>query len=171
MAEPVYVVRCGCTFNPFLVTKNWAEAQLACEEYQAESSDEHLKGAFVDQFELGVERDDADCFNNVYQPYQDLDDDSVSAVEVKNQRPRCDITTPCSVSTDLLAFLNEPEGTMISRSNVFRAINKYIKDSELMDSAGKFRVDAELSKLLSVEVDDVLSLFSLPKHLRLLFSI
>ena len=63
----VYVVRDGCTFNPVLITMNLEQAKSVCDTYTTGSDDDHLNGAFVDEFKLGEPRHDEGHFNNIHQ--------------------------------------------------------------------------------------------------------
>jgi chromatin remodeling complex protein RSC6 len=76
----------------------------------------------------------------------------------------CIFTTPVAVSDELLAFLGQPKGNTISRSNVTKAISTYCKEHKLMNKQS-INADAPLRKLLSLKEGDQLTILNLQKYL------
>ena len=60
-------------------------------------------------------------------------------------------TTPTSISDNLCTFLKKPKGTLVARSNVTKAISKYIKSNNLFvpENKKQFIPDNNLSSILS----------------------
>jgi SWIB/MDM2 domain len=72
------------------------------------------------------------------------------------------------VTPELLAFLGEPEGTLIARTEVVKRINAYIKENSLKNK--KFiQLDEPLKKLLKPAEDEEVTYFSLCRLLSPLF--
>jgi upstream activation factor subunit UAF30 len=79
---------------------------------------------------------------------------------------------PVTISNELSAFLEIPEGTLISRTEVLRKIDGYVKkhDLQLPTDRRKINLDlaggVELRKLLGVPTDQPLSYFNLQTYLK-----
>ena len=60
-------------------------------------------------------------------------------------------TTPTSISDNLCTFLKKPKGTLVARSDVTKAISKYIKSNSLFvpENKKQFVPDNHLSSILS----------------------
>ena len=60
-------------------------------------------------------------------------------------------TTPTSISDNLCTFLKKPKGTLVARSDVTKAISKYIKSNNLFvpENKKQFIPDNNLSSILS----------------------
>jgi chromatin remodeling complex protein RSC6 len=71
------------------------------------------------------------------------------------------------ISEKLRVFLGLPEGQMVSRSSVTRAINKYVKDNELKhpDNGRVLVLDQKLRDLLEPPVDVQVTFLNLQKYL------
>lgn len=71
------------------------------------------------------------------------------------------------ISEKLRAFMGLPEGQLVSRSSVTRAINKYVKDNGLKDPEnGRVIVlDATLRDLLEPPADVEVTFLNLQKYL------
>lgn len=76
-----------------------------------------------------------------------------------------------SISTDLEKFLGKPSGTLMSRTQVTKEINAYIKKHKLQDPQhGKIiRPDKRLKNLLCVPTGEELTYFNLQKYMKHLF--
>ncbi len=76
-------------------------------------------------------------------------------------------TLPGLISDELSAFLKKEKGTMISRTDVTREINAYIKENNLQNPASRrfILADKKLSKLLNIDKSTPLSYFNLQKYL------
>jgi chromatin remodeling complex protein RSC6 len=71
------------------------------------------------------------------------------------------------ISEKLRVFLDLPEGQMVSRSSVTRAINKYVKDNELKhpDNGRVLVLDQKLRDLLEPPADVQVTFLNLQKYL------
>ena len=82
----------------------------------------------------------------------------------KQRKPRkCSgFASPMKVSNELCMFLGKPEGTLVSRTETTKFLNKYIKEHGLQQNENKsFLVpDEQLSGLLGINNDPV-NFFSL----------
>jgi hypothetical protein len=72
---------------------------------------------------------------------------------------------PQKVSEELCKFLGKPVGTQISRSNVTKEVNGYIKTHNLKNKHD-IKPDAALKKLLGVTDADALTYFNLQRYLN-----
>ena len=72
---------------------------------------------------------------------------------------------PTKVTEELCVFLGKPKGTLISRSNVTREINNYVKEKNLKNKHD-ITPDAALRKLLQVPEADQLTYFNLQRYLN-----
>jgi chromatin remodeling complex protein RSC6 len=72
---------------------------------------------------------------------------------------------PTKVTDELCVFLGKPKGTLISRSNVTREINNYVKEKGLKNKHD-IKPDAALKKLLRLTDADHLTYFNLQRYLN-----
>ena len=72
---------------------------------------------------------------------------------------------PTKVTDELNKFLGHPNGTLISRSNVTKQINNYVKEKELKNKHD-IKPDAALRKLLQVPETEQLTYFNLQRYLN-----
>ena len=72
---------------------------------------------------------------------------------------------PTKVTEELCVFLGKPKGTLISRSNVTREINNYVKEKNLKNKHD-IKPDAALKKLLSIGDGEPLTYFNLQRYLN-----
>jgi hypothetical protein len=72
---------------------------------------------------------------------------------------------PTKVTDELCKFLKHPAGTLISRSNVTKQINNYVKENNLKNKHD-ITPDAPLRKLLQVPETDQLTYFNLQRYLN-----
>ena len=72
---------------------------------------------------------------------------------------------PTKVTDELNKFLGHPNGTLISRSNVTKQINNYVKEKNLKNKHD-IKPDAALRKLLQVPEDQQLTYFNLQRYLN-----
>ena len=72
---------------------------------------------------------------------------------------------PTKVSDELNKFLGHPAGTLISRSNVTKQINNYVKEKGLKNKHD-IKPDAALKKLLQVPETEQLTYFNLQRYLN-----
>lgn len=96
----------------------------------------------------------------------------------KTERKRANARTnpngfakPTPITDELCAFLSLPSGSVMSRTDVTRKINAYIKEHNLNKPDNKRIIlpDAPLRKILGVEEGGEVSFFSLQKYLSRLF--
>ena len=89
--------------------------------------------------------------------------EAVDGVEVK--RAPSIFERPVQVTDELCAFLVKPKGTLMSRSEVTKAVNNYVKEKELKNKHD-IKPDAPLKKLLAIGDADPLTYFNLQRYLN-----
>ncbi len=72
---------------------------------------------------------------------------------------------PTKVTDELCKFLGHPAGTLISRSNVTKEVNNYVKTHNLKNKHD-IKPDAALKKLLQVPEGEQLTYFNLQRYLN-----
>jgi upstream activation factor subunit UAF30 len=72
---------------------------------------------------------------------------------------------PTKVTDELCVFLGKPKGTLMSRSEVTKAVNNYVKEKELKNKHD-IKPDAPLKKLLAIGDADPLTYFNLQRYLN-----
>ena len=72
---------------------------------------------------------------------------------------------PTQVSAELLTFLGKPAATLMSRSEVTKAVNEYVKAHNLKDKHA-INPDGPLRSLLSVPANENLTYFNLQRYLN-----
>lgn len=72
---------------------------------------------------------------------------------------------PVQVTDELCAFLSKAKGTLMSRSEVTKAVNVYVKEKNLKDKHA-ITPDAALKKLLAIPDGEPLTYFNLQKYLN-----
>ncbi len=89
------------------------------------------------------------------------------AAEGENAAPRKPsiFETPTALSPELCSFLGVAAGSKESRSNVTKAITKYVKDNNLKNKHS-ITPDAKLKALLSVKEGETLTYFNLQRYLN-----
>lgn len=72
-------------------------------------------------------------------------------VDPSKPRTHSGIAKPSAISDELCDFLGQPHGTQMSRIDVIRSVNKYIRENKLQNPEKKQTIlpDAKLQKLLS----------------------
>jgi chromatin remodeling complex protein RSC6 len=75
---------------------------------------------------------------------------------------------PTLISEELARFLGKPPGTMMPRTEVSRAINKYIQVNSLQDreNGRKINADEKLRNLLRINSSVELTYFNLQKYMK-----
>ena len=86
-----------------------------------------------------------------------------NGVEVK--RAPSIFERPTQVTSELLTFLARPAGTLMSRSEVTKAVNEYVKAHSLKNKHD-IKPDAPLRALLAIGVDEPLTYFNLQRYLN-----
>jgi chromatin remodeling complex protein RSC6 len=71
---------------------------------------------------------------------------------------------PVQVTDELCAFLAQPKGTLMSRSQVTKGVNNYVKENNLKNKHD-IKPDAALKKLLSID-QEPLTYFNLQRYLN-----
>lgn len=86
---------------------------------------------------------------------------------IPDRRPS-GFVTPSLISEELAQFLGKPVGTEMSRVDVSREINGYIRDNGLIDIHNHRNInpDENLRKLLRLREGDELTYFTLQKHMK-----
>jgi chromatin remodeling complex protein RSC6 len=87
--------------------------------------------------------------------------------EAKASRPASGFAKPTKLSDTLCTFLGVPSGTEMSRTDVTRVLNQYIKTNNLQDANDKRTIvpDAKLKSILDT-TDGILTYFTLQKHIK-----
>ena len=79
---------------------------------------------------------------------------------------------PMKISNDLCCFLNKEEGTELARTDVTKALIKYIEQHQLQDTTNKkiINPDTKLKYLLGLNDDDIstptITYFSIQKYMN-----
>jgi chromatin remodeling complex protein RSC6 len=90
--------------------------------------------------------------------------------KIREKKPRkpSGFVLPVPVSPELSRFLQLPEGSRISRTEVTKYLIYYIKENQLIDPENKTRVvpDAALNELLGPDIDlNTLTRFTIQKYM------
>ena len=87
--------------------------------------------------------------------------------EAKASRPASGFAKPTKLSDALCSFLGVPSGTEMSRTDVTRVLNQYIKTNSLQDTNDKRTIvpDAKLKSILDT-TEGHLTYFTLQKHIK-----
>ena len=72
---------------------------------------------------------------------------------------------PVQITEELCSFLAQPKGTLMSRSQVTKAVNNYVKEHDLKNKHD-IKPDAALKKLLLVPDTESLTYFNLQRYLN-----
>jgi len=72
---------------------------------------------------------------------------------------------PVQVTDELCSFLGKPKGTLMSRSEVTKGVNGYVKEKNLKNKHD-ITPDASLKKLLQIADGDSLTYFNLQRYLN-----
>ena len=88
----------------------------------------------------------------------------VEGEEVKPRTPSI-FERPVQVTDELCTFLAKAKGTLMSRSEVTKAVNVYVKEKNLKDKHA-ITPDAALKKLLAIPDGEPLTYFNLQKYLN-----
>jgi len=72
---------------------------------------------------------------------------------------------PTKVTEELLTFLGKPKETLLSRSEVTKAVNNYVKEKGLKNKHD-IKPDAALKKLLAIGEGEPLTYFNLQRYLN-----
>jgi len=101
--------------------------------------------------------------------------DKMKKVVEKAERKRANARTspsgfakPAKISDELCAFLAVPKGTEMSRTNITRHINQYVKTHKLFKQDNKTVIlpNPALKKLLGCKDDDTVTYFNLQRWLK-----
>jgi chromatin remodeling complex protein RSC6 len=101
--------------------------------------------------------------------------EKMKKVAEKAERKRANARTspsgfakPAKISDDLCAFLSVPKGTEMSRTDVTRHINQYVKTHKLFKQDNKRVIlpNAALKKLLGCKDTDTVTYFNLQRWLK-----
>ena len=89
----------------------------------------------------------------------------------KPKRAPSGFAKPALISDELCAFLEQPKGTEMARTEVTKHLTKYIKEHSLQDQANKRKIlpDKKLGKLLNVGKNDEVTYFNLQKYMKVHF--
>lgn len=104
--------------------------------------------------------------------------DRMKKLVEKTERKRANARTspsgfakPTKISDEMCAFLGVEKGTEMSRTDVTRRINAYVKANNLNDPNNKRIIvpDTKLRKILGVGPNEYPSYFQLQKHIKIHF--
>jgi chromatin remodeling complex protein RSC6 len=90
---------------------------------------------------------------------------------VNGENKKSGFAKPTQLSPELYEFLGIPDTELLSRTDVTRHINKYVKDNNLQkpDERKVILPDEKLGKLLKIPDDVVLTYFNLQRYMKHLF--
>jgi chromatin remodeling complex protein RSC6 len=91
-------------------------------------------------------------------------EEGVEGAEAKPRVPSI-FERPVQVTEELCAFLSKPKGTLMSRSEVTKGVNGYVKEKNLKNKHD-ITPDASLKKLLQIADGDSLTYFNLQRYLN-----
>jgi len=91
-------------------------------------------------------------------------EEGVEGAEAKPRVPSI-FERPVQVTDELCAFLSKPKGTLMSRSEVTKGVNGYVKEKNLKNKHD-ITPDAALKKLLLIADGDSLTYFNLQRYLN-----
>jgi chromatin remodeling complex protein RSC6 len=98
---------------------------------------------------------------------------SVQTVQSENKYSRVPskFIKPANISDELALFIGIKKGTLISRIEVTRSINKYIRTNNLVNSVNKHKInpDNKLSTLFKLNDGDELTYYKIQKYIGLHF--
>lgn len=83
----------------------------------------------------------------------------------KAKNTKSGFTRPCKISSEMCDFIGVSHDTEMSRTDVTRHINKYVREKELHNPVNRRIIlpDEKLKKLLKVTDSDVVTFFQLQK--------
>jgi chromatin remodeling complex protein RSC6 len=89
-------------------------------------------------------------------------------IESKRTKKPSGFAAPVKISSVLCEFMGLEPDTMVSRTDVTKYINSYIKTHKLQDPVNKTVInpDAKLRKVLDVADNEIVEYFSLQKRLN-----
>ena len=91
-------------------------------------------------------------------------EEAVEGAEAKPRVPSI-FERPVQVTEELCTFLSKPKGTLMSRSEVTKGVNGYVKEKNLKNKHD-ITPDAALKKLLQIADGDSLTYFNLQRYLN-----
>ena len=91
-------------------------------------------------------------------------EEGVEGVDAKPRVPSI-FERPVQVTDELCSFLSKPKGTLMSRSEVTKGVNCYVKEKNLKNKHD-ITPDAALKKLLQIPEGDSLTYFNLQRYLN-----
>lgn len=88
--------------------------------------------------------------------------------KLKPKKEPSGFAMPTTVSNELCKFLNKEEGTKIARTDVAKALTKYIKINNLQFSENKQIIipDENLKVLLGIKDDEHITFFNIQKYMN-----
>ena len=92
--------------------------------------------------------------------------------KVKSKRSPSGFAKPTKVTKELCEFMNKPEGTEIARTEVTKALVKYVQENNLINSSGdsknKIVPDKKLKTLLGINDEELISLnyFNIQRYMN-----
>ena len=88
--------------------------------------------------------------------------------KMKQPKKPSGFAKPSKVSSELCKFLNKEEGTQMARTDVAKALTKYIQTNNLQFSENKQIIlpDEKLKTLLGVTTDEKITFFNIQKYMN-----
>lgn len=109
---------------------------------------------------------------NVKKNYKTIKNDKKKGKKEGMKRAPSGFAKPTKVTKELCEFMDKPEGTEIARTEVTKALVKYIKSNNLLeqgdDIKNKIVPDEKLKNLLKIHDNELneLTYFSIQKHMN-----
>ena len=101
------------------------------------------------------------------------ENESIKSVQPENKYSRAPskFIKPAKISDELALFIGIKKGTLISRIEVTREINKYIRTNNLENGVCKHKInpDNKLSTLFKLNDNDELTYYNIQKYIGLHF--
>jgi chromatin remodeling complex protein RSC6 len=85
----------------------------------------------------------------------------------RDNRHKSSVVGPFKISNQLAEFLGKSDGTFMTRVDVTRDVNAYIRTNCLQDKTNgrKINPDARLTRLLKIKPDEQLTYFNLQRYM------
>lgn len=153
-----------------------AEVAAPATDDAAEVSDDGLAAAFNDAF--AKLQQVTTMLSSLKTEFRQLEKRATRELKVANKqsakrrrksgnRSPSGFVKPTLISPELASFLGKTAGTEMARTEVTREINAYIRKHNLQDKENGRQInpDSNLSKLLKLKSDDVLTYFNLQRYM------
>jgi chromatin remodeling complex protein RSC6 len=140
---------------------------------QKELIEEHIEELTLDK--ISIQRRINELINNADDLSSNNNNTSCrnNSRTTRSSRFSSGFTTPQPIHSEVAHFFGLPIGTSMTRCEVTRMINKYIRENGLDDKENKRNIhpDEKLKALLKITDDNQLTYFNLQRHLSPLFKL